>query len=68
MNILQIGSPFKKFGGVSNHIQIIKSNRISKKINYQHLYVTYKNKKNSFDIRYNIFNIFTKIFELKKNL
>lgn len=65
MNILQIGSPFKKFGGVSNHIQIIKSNRISKKINYQHLYVT-KNKKNSFDIRYNIFNIFTKIFELKK--
>ena len=33
MNILQIGSPFKKFGGVSNHIQIIKSNRISKKIN-----------------------------------
>ena len=28
------------------------------------MYVT-KNKKNSFDIRYNIFNIFTKIFKLK---
>lgn len=65
MNILQIGSPFKKIGGVSNHIQIIKKNKISKKINYEHLYVN-KNNQNNFDIRYNIFNLLIKIFELKK--
>jgi len=65
MNILQIGSPLKKIGGVSNHIEIIKKNKVSKKINYEHLYLT-KNKSNNFDIRYNIFNLLTKIFKFKK--